>query len=162
PRESERRIWLRKIEPSTTLFSYVMNNYWHTNYKADQEGPVTLRYAVSPHLGSDPAVAKRLAMEVTTPLIAVAADPGAAVPRFPLSVDSPSFIAMSLRASADGRASVLRLFNASGRPEPLRLSGGAWDAGRVFLSDVEGTRGAKPSGPIDVPAYGILTLRVGQ
>ncbi|MCK7483887.1 MAG: hypothetical protein M0C28_48030 [Candidatus Moduliflexus flocculans] len=56
PRESERRVWRRKLEPSATLFSYAMNNYWHTNYKADQEGPVTLRYAVSPHLGSDPAV----------------------------------------------------------------------------------------------------------
>ncbi len=60
PRQGERRAWLRELAPSTRLFSYVMNNYWHTNYKADQEGPVTLRYAVTPHRGSDTATAKRL------------------------------------------------------------------------------------------------------
>jgi alpha-mannosidase len=161
PRESERRIWLRRIEPSTTLFSYAMNNYWHTNYKADQEGQVTLRYAVSPHLGSDPAVAKKLALEATTPLVAVpAAYPAAAAPRFPLAIDSPSFVAMSLRPSDDGRAFLLRLLNASDRPETLRLSGPACDAGRVFLSDVDGVRGARPAAPLEVPAFGIVTLRI--
>jgi uncharacterized Fe-S radical SAM superfamily protein PflX len=35
--------WMRTIAPSSTLFSYVMNNYWHTNYKADQEGPTVER-----------------------------------------------------------------------------------------------------------------------
>ena len=35
------QLWMKSIEPSSTIYSYVMNNYWHTNYKADQEGPVT-------------------------------------------------------------------------------------------------------------------------
>ena len=39
------------LEPSQTLFSYVMNNYWHTNYKADQEGDVMFRYSLRPHAG---------------------------------------------------------------------------------------------------------------
>jgi alpha-mannosidase len=161
PRESERRVWLRRIEPSTTLFSYAMNNYWHTNYKADQEGRVTLRYAVSPHLGSDPAVAKKLALEATTPLVAVpAASPAAAVPRFPLTVDSPSFVAMSLKPSEDSQAFLLRLLNASDRPETLRLSGPACDAGRVFLSDIDGVRDARPAAPLEVPAFGIVTLLI--
>lgn len=30
--------WMKTIEPSSSFYSYVMNNYWHTNYKADQEG----------------------------------------------------------------------------------------------------------------------------
>jgi len=139
-----------------------MNNYWHTNYKADQEGPVTLRYAVSPHLGSDPAVAKKLALEATTPLVAVPADPSAPAPRFPLAVDSPTFMAMSLRPSADGRAFVLRLLNASNRPENLRLSGPAFDRGRVFFCDVDGTEGARLSAPIEVPAFGIITLLINR
>jgi alpha-mannosidase len=160
PRESERRVWLRKIEPSSLLFSYVMNNYWHTNYKADQEGQVTLRYVIAPHRGADTATAKKLGLAAVSPLLALPADVASPLPRFPLAIDTPSFVATSLRPSGDGQASILRLYNASNRPEELRLSGPAFGAGRVFLSDIEGTRGARISGSIDVPAFGLLTLLV--
>lgn len=159
-RESERRVWLRTLEPSTTLFSYAMNNYWHTNYKADQEGQVTLRYAVSPHLGSDPATAKRLASEASTPLVAVAADPDRPAPRFPLTVESDALVAVSIKPAADGKAWILRLYNASDRAETLRLSGAAAGRGRVFLSDVDGAAGPRLSSPLEVPPSAILTLLI--
>ena len=38
-------VWLSKLAPSQTLYSWVMNNHWYTNYKADQDGPTTFRYA---------------------------------------------------------------------------------------------------------------------
>jgi hypothetical protein len=41
--------WMRALPSSGTFYSYVMNNYWHTNYKAEQSGPVTFRYALRPH-----------------------------------------------------------------------------------------------------------------
>ena len=162
PRESERRVWLRKLEPSATVFSYAMNNYWHTNYRADQEGPVTLRYAVSPHLGSDPVTAKRLGLEASTPLVAVAADTAAPAPRLPLAVESDALVAASLKPAADGKAWILRLYNASDRTETLRLSGEAADRGRVFLSDVDGAEGPRLSGPIEVQPSGILTVRIAK
>lgn len=31
------------------LTAYVFNNYWHTNYKADQEGPITYEFVLVPH-----------------------------------------------------------------------------------------------------------------
>lgn len=162
PRQGERRIWLRELEPSTTVYSYAMNNYWHTNYKADQEGPVTLRYAVSPHPGSDPATAKRLGLEASTPLVVMAADPATPAPRFPLVIEPGSLVATSLKPAADGRAWILRLLNASDRPEKLRLSGEALDRGRVFLGDVDGAPGAPITAPIEVPAFGIVTLRINR
>jgi hypothetical protein len=41
--------WKKEGRPTATWFSYVMNNYWHTNYKADQEGASHYRYALKPH-----------------------------------------------------------------------------------------------------------------
>jgi alpha-mannosidase len=41
--------WLKTIELSTHFFSYVLNNYWHTNYKADQEGWIEFRYTLQFH-----------------------------------------------------------------------------------------------------------------
>ena len=105
PGAGERRSWLKSLAPSNLLFSYAMNNYWHTNYKADQEGPVTLRYAVEPHRGSDTATAKKLGAEAMTPLVPVAADSASPVPRFPLGVEPASFVATSLRA-VGGRQSL--------------------------------------------------------
>ena len=160
PGDGERRSWLRTLTPSNLLFSYAMNNYWHTNYKADQEGPMTLRYAIEPHRGSDKATAKRLGTEAMNPLVAVPAEASTPVPRFPLAVGPGSFVATSLRPSVDGQAWILRLLNASDRPDKLELSGQAYDLGRVFLSDLGETQGARVSAPVEVPAFGILTLRI--
>ena len=44
--------WKKSEKPTATWFSYVMNNYWHTNYKADQEGIVNFKYALRPHADS--------------------------------------------------------------------------------------------------------------
>lgn len=162
PRESERRIWRRALEPSTTLFSFAMNNYWHTNYKADQAGPVTLRYAVSPHVGSDPAPAKKLAAEAATPLVPIAADPDRPAPRFPLTVEQGPVVATSLKPAADGKSWLLRLYNASDRPAPVRLSGEAIARGRVFLSDIDGASAAPLPSSLDLPPSGLLTLLIRQ
>ena len=158
PRRGERRAWREEPIPSSCVFSYAMNNYWHTNYKADQEGPVTLRYVVAPHRGADTAAAKRLGLEAAAPLIPVPADQASPPPCFPLVVTNPDVVATRLRPAADGRAWLLRLFNASSRPQTLALRGEAPDRGRIFISDIEGAPGPRLAVPLELPAYGILTL----
>jgi hypothetical protein len=79
-----------------------------------------------------------------------------------LTVGSPAFVAMSLRPSADGGAFILRLLNASSGPRTLRLSGEAVDDGLVFSSGVDGREGARITAPLEVPAFGIVTLRIGR
>ncbi|MGZ5495762.1 MAG: glycosyl hydrolase-related protein, partial [Candidatus Aminicenantales bacterium] len=81
-------------------------------------------------------------------------------PRFPLSVLSGAFVATRLKPSTDGTAWILRLFNASSGPEKLSLSGDAFEAGRVFLSDLNENQGPRLSSPLEVPAFGILTLLI--
>jgi alpha-mannosidase len=158
PRESERRVWKRKLDPSSLLFSYVMNNYWHTNYKADQEGPVTFRYAVQPHAGSDTSIAKRLGLEAERPLVAVPADPARPVRAFPLAVGPGPFVVTALKPAADGRGVILRVFNAGERTADLQFSGPLADRGGVHLSNLREEKLKRTAGPIRVPAFGILTL----
>ena len=67
--------WMTKARSSSTIYSYVMNNYWHTNYKADQEGVVTLRYFLMPHAKYQPGAAAKFGRECRAQLIAVAGDP---------------------------------------------------------------------------------------
>ena len=50
------------------LFSYVMNNYWNTNYVAAQGGEFTFRYVLTSAPALDRAALARLGWEETTPL----------------------------------------------------------------------------------------------
>lgn len=43
------KVWKKEPDLSPVWFSYLMNNYWHTNYKADQEGKVEVSYTLLPH-----------------------------------------------------------------------------------------------------------------
>ncbi|NJD18113.1 MAG: hypothetical protein FIA95_02345 [Gemmatimonadetes bacterium] len=61
--------WLRKAEPSATLYSYVMNNYWETNYRAAQDDEVTFRYALRVHGPADEAAPARFGLEEARPLV---------------------------------------------------------------------------------------------
>lgn len=64
--------WIKKLEPSATIYSWVMNNHWHTNFPLSQEGKVTFRYRILPHNQSyHPASADHFGKEQSQPLIAV-------------------------------------------------------------------------------------------
>ena len=69
--------WIEHLEPTQTFYSYVMNNYWETNYKASQEGMTTFRYSIMPHLQYDQAAAARFAIERSQPLLVRPARPRA-------------------------------------------------------------------------------------
>lgn len=51
-----------------TIFSYVMNNYWNTNYRASQSGRFTFHYIVTSARATRAADLSRLGWEEITPL----------------------------------------------------------------------------------------------
>ena len=64
-------VWIQHLQPSQTLYSWVMNNHWHTNYRADQEGPTVFRFAIRPHKRFAADEAARFGVACSQPLIAV-------------------------------------------------------------------------------------------
>lgn len=61
--------WLRKTTYNGTIYSYIMNNYWMTNYKADQPGETLFRYVFMPHKVFCEYETQRFAIEEAQPLI---------------------------------------------------------------------------------------------
>jgi len=61
--------WLEKAESSPTLFSYVLNNYWETNYRAAQDDEVEFRYTLRVHGTFDEEEAERFGLEEARPLL---------------------------------------------------------------------------------------------
>ena len=50
------------------IFSYLLNNYWHTNYRAEQSGDIVVRYRLMSDRAIDAARAHRFGWEARRPL----------------------------------------------------------------------------------------------
>ncbi|MCX5653854.1 MAG: glycosyl hydrolase-related protein, partial [Planctomycetota bacterium] len=154
------KAWIEHLAPSQTLYSWVMNNHWHTNYKADQEGPAVFRYSLLPHGAYRGEAAARFGIEAGQPLIAAPAAGDAAALSTPrLKVEPEGVIVATFKPSDDGKAWIVRLFGASGKAEKATLQWTDPKPHAVHLSDTSEQRGQALSGPIDVPPFGIVTLR---
>jgi len=73
--------WLNEFEPSPTLFSYVMNNYWETNYRAAQDDEVVFRYSLQVHGPFEKGAAERFGLEHARPLVHLSGIPSRPLPQ---------------------------------------------------------------------------------
>jgi hypothetical protein len=63
------KAWKTEAKSSSTIYLYALNNYWHTNFKADQEGPITFDLYLKMHGPFNLEDARRFGLEMTRPLI---------------------------------------------------------------------------------------------
>jgi hypothetical protein len=152
-------IWRKHIEPTQTLYSWVMNNHWYTNYRAYQEGLVTFRYVLRPHRGCDPAEATRFAVGFSQPLLAGAAHGSESALGSPFRLESRDVVITALKRSDDGRALVIRLLGASGKDATAEIVWRDPKPTQVWLSDSREQRLCRLDDPVLVPGSGVVTLR---
>ena len=150
--------YLKTIAPSATLYSWVMNNHWHTNYRADQEGETTFRYYLRPHGAYNALAAARFGLETTQPLIVVPAR-GEKPAASRLLVEPAGVLVSALKPSDDGKAIIVRLYGASGKDAVAKLAWSKPEPRAVWLSDASERPLASAPEAIEVPAWGIVTLR---
>jgi alpha-mannosidase len=111
--------WSRFGSSSPTVYSWVMNNSWGTNYKASQSGKVEFRYSIIP-LEPYAHEAKQRSMEIAQPLVAIVSNH--AKPYSTLfTVSGNNKIAVStIRPTKDRQGYLVRLVNLS--PQPVQSS----------------------------------------
>jgi hypothetical protein len=120
-----RGTWPKEFRPrSSALFSYVMNNYWNTNYVAAQGGEFTFRYVLTSARALDQTALARLGWEETTPLertlVKSQDQTYPAKKSLPasqssfLSVDNPSVLLSAWKQSEDGVGTVMRFIELGG------------------------------------------------
>jgi len=123
--------WMKSIKTSSSIYSYVMNNYWHTNYKADQEGPVTFAYSIRPHAAFDATEAAKFGTERRQPLIvSVSGSPGPShLPLMELS--STKIIVFSIKPVAAANSWLVHVYNPTAADQ---MAGLRWkDGERVSI-----------------------------
>jgi hypothetical protein len=152
--------WLDTIQPSATLFSYVMNNYWETNYRAGQDGLHTFHYTLRPHLGFDEAQAERFSTSIGQPLVAVPVGTDRALVEPPFQIEADRVVVSKFLRSATSNAYVVRLFNPGDRADRVMFGSRQGRAPRVYGSDVWERRGDLLESPIMLEPYEVVTVVV--
>lgn len=129
-----RGAWLRQLEiRNAHVYSYAMNNYWPTNYRASQGGEFTFRYYITSGRALSPEALGRFDAETRSPLV-----PGAyldtptvklqaAQRRLPrdrgalLEVEAPHAQVTAWKQAEDGEGFILRLREMAGRTGVARV-----------------------------------------
>ena len=131
--------WIRKLVPSSTIYSWALNNHWHTNFPLSQSGVLVFRYGVLAHDHAfDAAAANRFGLEQARPLVVPTGKPDTTAPG--LSINNPRVVISSIRTGPGGRTVTLR-----------------------SLSDSEenvtvGTTDSQPATPLTLPPFGVRTF----
>jgi hypothetical protein len=120
------------LPKSGTIFSYAMNNYWHTNYRAGQGGNFTFRYALTSAPQLHGAVLTKLGLEEMRPAevdYVVSQDKPGNPPR-PLPAEGANFLNSSgdnvalitWKEAENGEGTILRLQEIAGKPATAQVS----------------------------------------
>jgi alpha-mannosidase len=155
----ERKPWIQKLEPSSTIYSWGMNNHWFTNFPLTQDGPVTFRYRILPHGPYDAATANRFGIEQAQPLVPVAANTNTISKPLIALESSPAITVSILKSTAAGKMVIIRLRSVSNKDETVKLSWPAGNPRSVNLCEIEEVPGRKVNNEVIVPANGLITLK---
>jgi alpha-mannosidase len=165
--------WPTDFRPkSATMFSWVMNNYWGTNFAPQQGGEFAFRYSLLSGRALDPAELTRLGNEAMTPLevdqVGAALLPG----KLPsdqaslLEVDNPSIAVATWKLAEDGQGSILRLQETGGQPQSVKIRSAYLRMDQVWRCSLlednlqELNKINSHSFQLDVKPFEIVTLRL--
>jgi alpha-mannosidase len=158
------------------IFSYVMNNYWHTNYRAAQGGHFRFRYVVTSATQTDAPTLSRMAWEESTPMEEDqirSQDKALDLPR-PLngsqgsflSIDDPDLLLDTWKPAEDGNGTILRLIDLGGRSRTVTINVPLVSIAKISSTDAveRDQKPIVPDGPhtfkIVVQPHQIITIRL--
>ncbi len=113
--------WKTTGAPTATWFSYIMNNYWHTNYKADQDGISHYRYVLKPHGMFSYSETEKAATTFTQPLYAFPVKEDAQLTAGLFELSNNRIVVTSVTPQPDG-SFVIRLYNPEAAVQQTKFS----------------------------------------
>ena len=112
---------------SSGIFSWLMNNYWGTNFPAWQGGDFTFRYAITSNGLFDPQSLTRFGLEALTPLehdyLTASQDVSELPPREAslLEIANPGITLLTWKRAEDGDGTILRLQETAGKSSEIKI-----------------------------------------
>jgi len=171
--------WPGDFQPkSGTIFSYVMNNYWHTNYRAGQGGDFEFHYALTSAPELDSAALTKLATEEMRPaeIDYIVGQDKAGNPSRPLPPEGQGFLETSAQGivlvtwkpAENSEGTILRIAETSGKAQEaaIHFLNQAHIQSAHLCSGVEEDQAALPvennSIRLSFKPFEVLTVRVAS
>jgi alpha-mannosidase len=141
-----RGTWPEKFTPrSGTIFSYVMNNYYFTNYAAGQGGDFNFRYVFTSGKELSPADLSRLGREEMSPLetdqitsqdkaINFARPLDSAQASF-LQVREPGVVLETWKTAEDGKGTILRFLEVADKDDTVAVDTPLLEVSSAWMCD---------------------------
>lgn len=140
--------WPRDFQPkSSTVFSWLMNNYWGTNFPAWQGGDFTFRYVLTSSQTFNLVEAKHFGIQESTPLEKTDVPQNLGTSQLPtdeaglLQIDTSNVLVSAWKIAEDGDGSILRLQEIAGSASRVRIHSnyfnfaGSWLASALEEAD---------------------------
>lgn len=153
--------WIRKLNPSATIYSWALNNHWHTNFSLSQEGIIKFKYAILPHNTKfDAANANNFGMEQIQPLLCSFVDENYSfTSNFAIHGD-PSVCVSIMKTINDGKSTIIRLRSVSSENQTVKLNWKTQAPKSISVCDFDEEAGnSVTNNQVVVPAMGFVTLR---
>lgn len=153
--------WFRKLEPSATIYSWALNNHWHTNFSLSQKGIIKFRYAILPHdTKFNAAVSNNFGMEQIQPLLSSLVNEEYTFESNFLIQGDPTVCTSIMKTVDNGKSTIIRLRSVSSVDQKIHLDWKMKTPKRVSICDFYEEAGNQVmNNQVVVPAMGFVTLR---
>lgn len=154
--------WLTEAKKGGALYWNVMNNYWHTNYKAYQPGPAAFRFVLNGHRAYNQTDAQKFGIGQSQPLLFTSVRADERDVSLPLTVDNDSVMIASCKPAPNSDGWIVRLFNGSDQAQSFTLS---WSGARdiqLSKTDLWGDGGKSVRNGMRLGPMELITLRVSR
>jgi alpha-mannosidase len=152
--------WLSFTQQSSNIYSWVMNNLWHTNFRADQEGNATFHYFIQAHDGTfDSFKANQTGLNDHQPLIATAATSDAEKDLF-FKINSNQVYVEAIKPTDDGKGVIAQLVNSGDNDTEVSLTPNNVTAIKIWESNLMEDKLKTLNEHFTIPAKGVISVRV--
>jgi len=150
--------WIQHLPLSSTIYSWALNNHWHTNFPLSQNGKLNFRYRILPHQYAYDAVkANRFGLEQSQPLIATPVKEKINLNTL-AEIDNMNVFISIIKTSEDGKSMIIRLRSLSDKPEKVALSFPSFKPRSIRICVADETPGKEIGNSINMLPHGITSL----
>lgn len=134
------RFYYKHKPAKSHIYSWVLNNYWTTNFKANQEGEMNWNYVITSTPNNTNTAATRFGWENTMPLAAriipAGVEKSKTLFRSLIDLDLPNVLLVDTQLDADGKSIVLHLRETEGDHAILDVARLKQQTGATTISEV--------------------------
>ncbi|RFZ85226.1 glycoside hydrolase [Mucilaginibacter terrenus] len=150
--------WVDFTSQSSIIYSWVMNNLWHTNFRADQQGKTTFHYFIQAHDGGyDSFKASQAGIYNHQPLLVTSA-----------STDELSGIVVKgkniytevLKPADDQQGYIAIIVNTSEEPNHASVISDKGKSFQLFESNLMEDKLKRIDQNFTIPGKGVMTIRI--